>query len=48
MAKITLIGKPGRLEDFQATMPVLVTTDERGTVLAVSTIDMHKRVGSRK
>lgn len=44
MAKITVHGKPGRLEEFEATMPVLVTTDAKGTVLAVSTVDRHKGV----
>jgi hypothetical protein len=42
MARITLNGKPARLEDFQPTMPVHVTTDEKGKVLAVSTVDKHK------
>jgi hypothetical protein len=42
-AKITVNGKPGRLEDLELTMPVQVAMDENGKVLAVSTIDMHKR-----
>lgn len=41
--KVTVNGKPGRLEDLQETMPVQVTTDEKGKVLAVSTIDKDKR-----
>ena len=43
--KITVNGKPGRLEDLQETMPVQVTTDEKGKLLAISTIDMEKRPG---
>lgn len=40
--KVTVNGKPGRLEDLQETMPIQVTTDEKGKVLAVSTIDKDK------
>jgi hypothetical protein len=43
MAKITVNGKPGRLEDFQESMPVQVTTDEKGRVLAVATMDGNKK-----
>ena len=43
VTKITVNGKPGKLEDLQETMPVQVTTDEKGKVLAVSTIDKDKR-----
>ena len=42
-AKVTKNGKPARLEEFEETMPVQVTTDDKGKVLAVSTIDIHKR-----
>jgi hypothetical protein len=42
VTKITVNGKPGRLEDLQETMPVQVTTDEKGKVLAVSTMDKEK------
>jgi hypothetical protein len=45
VTKITVNGKPGRLEDLQETMPVQVTTDEKGKVLAVSTMDKDKRAG---
>src|SRR4029079_15018854 len=45
VTKVTVHGKPGRLEDLQETMPVQVTTDEKGTVLAVSTMDKDKRSG---
>jgi hypothetical protein len=45
VTKITVNGKPGRLEDLQETMPVQVTTDEKGKVLAVSTMDKDKRTG---
>ncbi len=49
MAKITVNGKPGRLEDFQESMPVQVTTDEKGKVLAVATVDRDKKgVGGRE
>src|SRR5262245_11444953 len=41
--KITVNGKPGKLEDLQATMPVQVMTDQKGMVLTVSTIDKEKR-----
>jgi hypothetical protein len=40
--KITVNGKPGRLEDLQETMPIQVTTDEKGKTLAVSTVDKEK------
>ncbi len=43
VTKITVNGKPGKLEDLQETMPVQVTTDEKGKVLAVSTMDKDKR-----
>jgi hypothetical protein len=45
VTKITVNGKPGRLEDLQETMPIQVTTDEKGKVLAVSTMDKDKRFG---
>ena len=45
VTKITVNGKPGRLEDLQETMPVQVTTDDKGKVLAVSTMDKDKRSG---
>jgi hypothetical protein len=44
-ARVTVNGKPGKLEDLTETMPVQVTTDEKGIVLAVSTIDRDKLVG---
>ena len=47
-AKIMINGKPARLEDFEPTMPVQVTTDEKDKVLAVSTIDQHKGRAERK
>lgn|SRR5262245_16055752 len=40
--KITVNGKPGKLEELQETMPVQVTTDEKGKTLAVSTVDKDK------
>ena len=40
--KITVNGKPGKLDDLQETMRVQVTTDEKGKVLSVSTIDTDK------
>jgi hypothetical protein len=43
--KITVNGKPGRLEDLQETMPVQVTTDDKGKLLAISTMDKEKRAG---
>lgn len=46
-AKIMVNGKPGRLEDFQPTMAVQVTTDEKDKVLAVSTVDRLKRRAAR-
>jgi hypothetical protein len=45
VTKITVNGKPGRLEDLQETMPVQVTTDEKGKLLAISTMDKDKRSG---
>jgi hypothetical protein len=44
-AKVTFNGKPGKLEDFKASMPVRVTVGEEERVLAVSTID-DKKVAS--
>jgi hypothetical protein len=41
--KVTVNGKPGKLEDLQETMPIQVTTDEKGKTLAVSTVDKEKR-----
>jgi hypothetical protein len=40
--KVTVNGKPGKLEDLKETMPVQVMMDEKGKVLAVSTIDKEK------
>lgn len=45
MTKITVHGKPGKLEDLQETMPVQVATEASGKVLSVSTIDKEKRSG---
>jgi len=41
--KIMVNGKLARLEDLQETMQIQVTLDEKGKVLAVSTIDKDKR-----
>lgn len=41
--KITVNGKPGKLEDLQETMPIQVTTDEKGKTLSISTVDKDKR-----
>jgi len=46
VTKITVNGKPGKLEDLQETMPIQVTTDEKGKTLAISTVDKDK--GARK
>jgi hypothetical protein len=43
MTRITVHGKPGKLEDLQETMPVQVATEANGKVLSVSTIDKEKR-----
>jgi hypothetical protein len=42
MTNVTVNGKPGRLEDLMETMPVQVTSDEKGKVIAVATIDKDK------
>ena len=42
-AKITVNGKPGRLEDLKETMPVQIMTDDKGKVLAISTVDKDKK-----
>lgn len=42
--RVMIHGKPARLEDLQATMPVVVATDETGAVLTVATIDKTKRI----
>jgi hypothetical protein len=40
--KITVNGKPGKLEDLKAGVRIQVMTDKDGTVLAVSTVDKEK------
>jgi hypothetical protein len=40
--KITVNGKPGRLEDLKESMPVQVMVDDKGKVLTVSTVDKEK------
>jgi len=45
MTRITVHGKPGKLEDLQETMPVQVAAEGSGKVLSVSTIDKEKRSG---
>jgi hypothetical protein len=47
MTKITVHGKPGKLEDLEETMAVQVATEANGKVLAVSTIDKEKSKGHR-
>jgi hypothetical protein len=42
MTKITVHGKPAKLEDLQETMPVQVATEASGRVLSVSTVDKEK------
>ena len=42
MTRITVHGKPGKLEDLQETMPVQVATEATGKVLTISTIDKEK------
>ena len=46
VTKITVNGKPGKLEDLQETMPIQVTTDEKGKTLSIATVDKDK--GARK
>jgi hypothetical protein len=40
--KVTVNGKPGRLEDLKESMPVQVMVDDKGKVLTVSTVDKQK------
>ena len=40
--RITVNGKPGRLEDLKESMPVQVMVDDKGKVLTVSTVDKEK------
>jgi len=40
--RITVNGKPGRLEDLQETMAIQVTTDEKGKTLSITTMDKDK------
>ena len=47
MTKVTVHGKPGKLEDLQETMPVQVATEASGKVLSVSTIDKEKASARR-
>lgn len=42
MTRITVNGKPGKLEDLQAGIPVRVMTDGMNKVTAISTIDDRK------
>jgi len=44
--KITFHGKPGKLEEFQPGMPVLVTRGAENKLLALSTIDEIKLVSN--
>ena len=41
-AKITVHGKPGKLEDLQPSIKIRVMTDKDGKVLTVSTVDDQK------
>lgn len=41
--KITVNGKPGKLDDLKMGMRIRVMTDENGQVMAISTIDTEKR-----
>jgi hypothetical protein len=40
--RVTVNGKPGRLEDLKESMRVQVMTDDKGKVLTVSTVDKEK------
>jgi hypothetical protein len=40
--KVTVNGKPGRLEDLKESMPVQIMVDDKGKVLTVSTVDKEK------
>ena len=40
--KITVHGKPGKLEDLQPSMKIRVMTDKDGKALSVSTVDDQK------
>ena len=42
--KVTVNGKPGRLEDLKESMPVQVMVDDKGKVLTISTVDKAKKV----
>src|SRR6187551_1783764 len=41
--KVTVNGKPGRLEDLKESMPVQVMVDDKGKVLTISTVDKAKK-----
>jgi hypothetical protein len=41
--KVTVNGKPGRLDDLKESMPVQVMVDNKGKVLTVSTVDKAKK-----
>ena len=45
MTRITVNGKPGKLEDLQETMPVQVATEGNGKVLTIATVDKEKGKG---
>jgi hypothetical protein len=42
MTKVTVNGKPGRIEDLKESTPVQVMIDDKGKVLSVATIDKDK------
>jgi hypothetical protein len=42
MTKVTVHGKPGKLTDLKAGMPIRVMVDTVGKVTAVSTVDDRK------
>jgi hypothetical protein len=48
VTKITINGKPGKLEDLQETMPIQVTTDEKGKTLSIATVDKDKHNRDRR
>jgi hypothetical protein len=44
MTKITVNGKPGKLEDLKAGVQVRVMVDAKGMVASISTVDDRKRI----
>ena len=48
MVPVRINGKNGKLEDLKKTTPVTVTTDKKGVVTQVATIDLMKKLADSR